>query len=241
MHKVEKLRRQRLEESSKPFLARGSSLKRCDNCQLGEDHCICQQLKRDHSRCDLVLIMHRNELLKPSNSGRLIADTLPDNTDAYIWSRTEPDIELLTQLNHPEHQCLLVFPPKDGDPQTSLSSKEIKEQLTHHWRDKKITLVMLDGTWKQARKMHAKSDYLKSMPILLLCEQDIADCAGKYAMRQAHAPSLSSTCEAAIIALNAIGESQASKTLQQNFTCFNNAYVASRGNIRPKKTKSREP
>ena len=237
MHKVEQLRRQRLQESSKPFLSRGSRLKRCDNCQLGKDHCICQQLKKDHSHCDLILIMHRNELLKPSNSGRLIADTLPDITHAYIWSRTEPEPELLALLNQSNRQCLLVFPPKEDDPQESFNSLAVKQKLDGEWRDKKITLIMLDGTWKQARKMHAKSDYLKSIPILLLCEQDIADCAGKYAMRQAHAPSLSSTCEAAIIALNGIGEQQASQTLQQNFTHFNNAYVASRGNIRLKKVR----
>lgn len=237
MHKVEQLRRQRLQEASKPFLARGCSLIRCNDCQLGKDHCICRQLKSEHSHCDIILIMHRNELLKPSNSGRLIADTLPENTHAYIWSRTETEPELLALLAQPERQALLVFPPKDGDTQQSLSSSEIRENLEKEWHDKKITLIMLDGTWKQARKMHAKSDYLKNIPILLLCEQDIADCAGKYAMRQAHAPSLSSTCEAAAIALSAIGEQQASQTLQDNFTTFNNAYVASRGNIRPKKVR----
>lgn len=240
MHKVEQLRRQRLEESQKPFLARGSSLKRCDRCQLGKDHCICQQLISERSGCDLILIMHRNELLKPSNSGRLIADTLPDNTDAYIWSRTDTDPELLQRLDQAGQQCLLVFPPKEDDPQQRLSSPEVKAKLEQDWRDQKITLILLDGTWKQARKIHAKSDYLKNIPILMLCEQDIADCAGQYAMRKAHTPSLSSTCEAAIIALNAIGENQASQALLENFTSFNNAYVASRGNIRPKKTKPGE-
>lgn len=237
MHKVEQLRRQRLKETTRPFLARGSSLKRCDTCQLGADYCICQQLHSTQSHCDLLLLIHRNELLKPSNSGRLIADTLPDNTHAFVWSRTEPNPELLQLLQDPQRQFLLVFPPQENDPREQINSIETKEKIASEWQGKKITLLLLDGTWKQARKMYGKSDYLNQIPCLTLCEQDIKDSAGQYGLRQAHAPSLSSTCEAAAIALNAIGEKTAGQQTLRNFTAFNQAYIACRGNLRPKKIK----
>lgn len=238
MHKVEQLRRQRLEETTRPFLARGSSLKRCNTCQLGADYCICQQLVGAQSHCDILLLIHRNELLKPSNSGRLIADTLPNNTHAFLWSRTEPNPELLALLADPKRQFLLVFPPQDGDPREKFSSQQAKEKMASEWQGKKITLLLLDGTWKQARKMYGKSDYLNDIPCLTLCEQDIKDSAGQYGLRQAHAPSLSSTCEAAAIALSAIGEKSAGRQTLKNFTTFNQAYIACRGNIRPKKISS---
>ena len=40
------------------------------------------------------LLMFDTEPMKPSNTGRLIADILPDTT-AFQWSRTEPSQDLL--------------------------------------------------------------------------------------------------------------------------------------------------
>ncbi|MNT97512.1 DTW domain protein [compost metagenome] len=49
------------------------------------------------------------EPLKPSNTGRLIADILPE-TQAFLWSRTEVDPALLAAINDPERQPYVVFP-----------------------------------------------------------------------------------------------------------------------------------
>jgi DTW domain-containing protein YfiP len=48
--------------------------------------------------------------MKPSNTGRLIADILPD-TAAFQWSRTEPPQALLDLVASPDYQPMVVFPP----------------------------------------------------------------------------------------------------------------------------------
>jgi DTW domain-containing protein YfiP len=53
--------------------------------------------------------MFDTEPMKPSNTGRLIADILPD-TAAFQWSRTEPPQALLDLVASPDYQPMVVFP-----------------------------------------------------------------------------------------------------------------------------------
>lgn len=109
-----RLRTRRLAEATREFMARGKSVVRCELCQLAKTACICPWRPTRASGCEFVLLMHRDEVLKPTNSGRLIADVFPAHTHAFCWSRTEPDVELLRLLNDPARLCLLVFPADDA-------------------------------------------------------------------------------------------------------------------------------
>ena len=55
-------------------------------------------------------VMFDTEPMKPSNTGRLIADILPD-TAAFQWSRTEPPQALLDLVARTDYQPMVVFPP----------------------------------------------------------------------------------------------------------------------------------
>ncbi|MCL7680395.1 DTW domain-containing protein, partial [Klebsiella pneumoniae] len=79
---------------TRPFLARGNRIKRCQRCLLPLRHCLCDTLQPQPARSRFCLIMFDTEPMKPSNTGRLIADILPD-TEAFQWSRTEPPAALL--------------------------------------------------------------------------------------------------------------------------------------------------
>lgn len=82
--------------------------------------------------------MFDTEPMKPSNTGRLIADILPD-TQAFGWSRTEPDPLLLAAVRNPAYQPLVVFPAAYADPG--------REVLTTPPASGKPPLfIMLDGT-----------------------------------------------------------------------------------------------
>ncbi len=56
--------------------------------------CICKHRPLATSNAAFLLVMFDDEILKPSNTYRLIADIFED-TFAYIWSRTEPNSEML--------------------------------------------------------------------------------------------------------------------------------------------------
>lgn len=80
---VLRLRQQRLARSTRPFRARGCRVVRCDNCLLPQAHCLCPTITPRTAISRFCLVMFDTEPLKPSNTGRLIADILPD-TAAYL-------------------------------------------------------------------------------------------------------------------------------------------------------------
>ena len=91
---VLRLRAERLARATRPFLARGNRIRRCQRCLLPLRQCLCATLAPAHARSRFCLVMFDTEPMKPSNTGRLIADILPE-TDAFQWSRTEPPQALL--------------------------------------------------------------------------------------------------------------------------------------------------
>ena len=81
---VLRLREQRLARSTRPFLARGSRAIRCQTCLLPKRHCICATREIHQATSRFCLVMFDTEPMKPSNTGRLIADVLPDK-QAFLW------------------------------------------------------------------------------------------------------------------------------------------------------------
>ncbi|MBI3228818.1 MAG: DTW domain-containing protein [Burkholderiales bacterium] len=109
-HAVSRLRTARLARSTKPFLARGGPQgERCAGCRLMPSHCLCDLRPSVPTHAAVCLIMAENEALKPSNTGWLIADVVPD-TFAFEWARTAPDPAMLTLLADPQWQPYVVFP-----------------------------------------------------------------------------------------------------------------------------------
>lgn len=210
------LRARRLAEVAREFRARGKSVVRCDLCQLADYACICRWLPRLHSASEFVLLMHRNELFKPTNSGRLIADILPDNTHAFCWSRTQPPAELVQLLRDPHRRCMIVF-PKDDQSAPSTPLARVPGRVD--------TFILLDGTWKQARRMLQLSRWLQGVPTIAFPESLVRG----YAVRKSEHLHQVSTAEAAGLCLQLVGEDLLADTVFDVFQLFNLHYLATRG------------
>lgn len=211
-----KLHALRVAESTKPFLARGHRVKRCTRCLLNP--CFCAQ--RTSAPCegsDFLLVFHRNELLKPTNTGRLIADCFPANTWACTWHRTQQPPELLTLINQPQYAPVLVFPGEHNPVIDHLSSLP---------SNKRLLLIALDGTWKQARKIYLQSPWLHALPIVHLQ----VDTSSQYQLRQAPGSNQLATVEAVSQTLALLQNTQTATALERYFTAFTQHYLAMRSN-----------
>src|SRR5699024_4527902 len=93
-HAVSRLREQRLARSKRPFIARGALLVRCQRCRVSLEYCMCAWQPDVDAQSAVCLLMYDAEPLKPTNTGWLIADVVPD-TFAFTWSRTEVDPAIL--------------------------------------------------------------------------------------------------------------------------------------------------
>ncbi|WP_017446090.1 tRNA-uridine aminocarboxypropyltransferase [Gayadomonas joobiniege] len=219
MRSYQKLREHRLAMATRAFNARGTAQSRCQRCLLADFACICKYRLTTSSHLDVILIMHRDEILKPTNSGRLINDILPKHSQVFEWSRTEPDNELLALLNDPSRMCILLFPADDSRPCLQTVEKVASDQ--------KITLVVLDGTWRQARRMFRQSRWLSHLPCLdLSIDQNTA-----YKLRTPADPSQLSTAQACAAALTQLGDAATGEQLARYFNVFNENYSASKYNV----------
>lgn len=210
---VSRLRQYRLSISTRPFKARGFRTKRCTFCLLPEKQCLCNTIVNQPAKSQFCLLMYDTEVMKPSNTGKLIADVLPD-TQAFLWSRTTPEQALLDLINTPDRQAYVVFPESYAS-----SERVVYNQLPVN--SKPPLFILLDGTWSEARKMFRKSPYLNTLPLFSLNEASKCE----YILRQAAREDQHCTAEVAASILENVGDIQASQQLFSHFSYFRQQYL----------------
>lgn len=214
------LRQSELLKSTKPFYARGSKVKRCEECLLAKVHCICFAKPVPSAKSAFLILMYNFEYFKPSNTGRLIADIAPDNF-AFIWNRTLPDPALLALLSDQQYQPIIVFPNEYAEA-TRCIQKPVRS-------DKKYLFILLDGTWREAKKMFKNSPYLDNFPVLGFKTES----GSNYRLREAAHLHQLCTAEVAIEVLQLIDEKTASTELSNYFDVFCKNYMAGKPHLNP--------
>lgn len=220
-HAVHRLRAQMRAKSTRPFLARGSLMKRCDACLLAPQSCLCDWQPTLGTDLGICLIMHPLEPLKPTNTGRLIADCLPE-TFAFVWSRTETDPALTQLLADPQWQPYIVFPGEYAQP----GQQVVNELPSRDGAARRPLLIILDATWTQARKMFRKSPCLAGLPILSLHTEQLS----RYRLRRSCREEHLCTVEVAAACLALASDEADALLLGDYFDLFTEAYLASRAN-----------
>jgi DTW domain-containing protein YfiP len=229
-HAVARLRTARLARSTRPFLARGGPHgERCSGCRLILSHCLCDLRTVVQTRAAICLLMAEHETLKPSNTGWLIADVVPDTT-AFGWARTEVDPALLTLLADPQWQPYVVFPGEFVAPErvtTQLLPEQSDIQSASDGRPgtlKRPLFILLDATWSEARKIFKKSPYLNHFPVLSLEPEQIS----RYRLRRSKRDDHLCTSEVAALCLNLAGDTLAAQTLEAYLDVFTEHYLCAK-------------
>ena len=133
-----------------------------------------------------MLVLHRFEDGKTSNTGRLALRCLPNST---LVIRGAPG-QLIddSRWSQPE-DAVLLFPHADARPIES-------------WRDhpRPLTLVVPDGTWRQAQRVRRRVPGLVNLP----CAYLTRDAPSAYRLRTTWDPRRLATLEAVAEALGAL-------------------------------------
>ncbi len=222
LNSVSVLRRQELAKATRVFLARGCKVKRCENCLLPLTECICAARPVVNSHSAFCFIMYTGECYKPSNTGRIIADVISDN-HAFVWDRTRPDAAMLALLSDKRYAPVVVFPQQYAEAERCISSPL---ELNTVQQGKTPLFIMLDGTWREAKKMF-KSPYLANLPVLGIQPQQ----PSAYQLREAAHLHQLCTAEVAIAVLQLAQDTAAAAALQQYFALFRRAYIAGKPHL----------
>ncbi len=122
--------------------------------------CVCALMPepRIETRTRLVLIIHRYEDRKPTNTGRIAAECLA-NTETIV--RGHEAAPTPPFLSPPGTQPLLLFPFEGATPLAELAP-ELAAAATP------VTLIVPDGNWRQASKVRNRVPGLRDIPCVCL-------------------------------------------------------------------------
>jgi DTW domain-containing protein YfiP len=170
---------------------------RCPVCRLTPLLCVCATLPRIDLPVRVLLIQHHKEREKQSNTGRLAHRLLSNSELVYFGARDEPFAEEVLQRPGTDYRVLHPLPGarplEPGD------------------LGRRSTLVVLDGTWRQARRMTSRVPGIAELPFVTLPD----DGRTPYQPRRAPAPGRYSTIDAIANALRVAGYEEAADRMEQ--------------------------
>jgi DTW domain-containing protein YfiP len=130
-----------------------SSVIRCIRCR--QRHCVCSYIVPVETRTRFVVVRHFSERRRVSNTAHYAAMAMPN---CRVLDYADPHARFdETLLPNGEGTCLLY--PDEGGVRSS---------------EPPSTVIVLDGSWSQARRMRQRIGALRGLPVLRLAPPVVA-------------------------------------------------------------------
>ena len=137
-------------------------LRRCAGCGLSLNLCVCSGLPALSTQTHIVVLAHRVELDKSTNTGKLVARMLGQHAELVqsqeVW-----------QNAHPPSESVVLFPTDDALPLEDIAA------------DVRCVIVP-DGTWAQARRIARRHPVCASLKKVRLN----TSLRSAYTLRRSH-------------------------------------------------------
>ncbi len=157
--------------------------RRCPNCRIVLALCFCHLQRKIDTKTKVQFIMHHREKNLTTNTATLAHKILP-HSDLLIYGQKDQETKIGLD---PKYKYFFLYP--------SESARPIHEVDFSLYPD--ITLIVPDGTWRQAKKMHSHNREFASIECLKITETPLST----YFLRKEHRPHFLSTFEATALAL----------------------------------------
>jgi DTW domain-containing protein YfiP len=135
----------------------------CPGCFLHRSLCICEIIPFLETRTRLSLIVHAKELKRTTNTGRLAVKALK-NSAIYIRGIEGQPLDFSSVLSDQE-QALFFYPTDDAI--------ELTPDFVRSF-SKPIHLIVPDGNWRQASKVHTRHPELRTIPRVKISTPNIS-------------------------------------------------------------------
>lgn len=156
----------------------------CPKCDYITQNCVCEHITPTEHQIVLHILQHPSEVKNAKNTVKLLT-LISNNTQVHIGEQ-ESDFKNIKSLYESQpSQFGLLFPSDDAN---IISPQE--HQIKH--------LILIDGTWKKAKKILHLNPWLKNIPHFTFAE----DINTEYQIRASSVKGSLSTIEAAAYSLN---------------------------------------
>lgn len=177
---------------------RGWRQVRCGACGLPTRLCVCAHLPTIETRARVVVVMHHIEAVRSTNTGRLVAAMLPRATLRLRGVREAADAPT------PEGRRLVLFPADDARPLTARDAGD------------DAVLVVPDGTWAQARRIHRRDPFAQGAEAVTLPVVGVSE----YGLRRNAREGGLCTLEAVAVAMGVLEGPDVEASMRAAFTLW---------------------
>lgn len=171
-----------------------NSVKRahCVICGYPASHCICHLIQPVAGDVQVWILQDKQEAKHAKNTARLFSLCYPNTRIINVEDR-EQLISFYETVN--TAQALLLYPSAQANTMETLEPNH-KADIRH--------LVLLDGTWRKAKKMLLSESKLAMYQQVCFADAPVS----KYDIRKSPSREALSTLEAAVYALECLGNNQ---------------------------------
>lgn len=195
---------------------------RCLACHMRKELCICAEIKECRSAItnatQLLIFMHHRERHLTTNTGRLASLAIPNCTIHYRGLPVTP--LKCEELISSENETWVLFPHDDA----TVLSEELFKNLK-----KPLTLIVPDGSWRQASKVAKREPALASAKRVILPPGPIS----KYRLRREPKAEGLATFEAIARVLGLSEGREVQQKLESLFDLMVERTLGSRGYVNP--------
>lgn len=179
---------------------------RCERCLLPPRWCVCDGLRTLECPVQVDVLMHDMETFRPSSTGHIIARAIPSSRQ-HIFRPERPIVP--EEIVRPDRELWILHPR--GEP------------MPDERRPEEIQVLLLDGSWQQAKRMLRRVDTLGR-------KIRLPDSGpSRYWLRAEPEPGLTSTVEALLVILDRLGSRAAYEALRLQFELHVFAGLCCRG------------
>jgi DTW domain-containing protein len=171
----------------------------CFRCYLRREICICPILPTVQTRAEFLILRHIGEAERPSNTGRLVALVMPNSQIISFGGGTSMGLSSLDDELLRAPGTRLLWPDGTG---TRPDMPDIEPPQR---------IVVLDATWRQARRLFIRTPVLQAIPRLVLPAP--ARCRNR--LREQHRSDGMSTIEAVAAAVTELEGADAADPLEK--------------------------
>ena len=171
----------------------------CPDCNYILARCLCSSLEKIYNQTKIIILQHPSETDHALNTARLMLNSF-QNIALFIGEDFSDHQELNTIIENNQNSIALIFP---SEKDTILTTED--KSITH--------LLLIDGTWKKARKIFMLSKNLHSLKAFSLMPTK----KGQYTIRSSNFENGLSTVEATIHSLKIIEAELETNSLEVTF------------------------
>ncbi len=175
----------------------------CPGCEFLRSRCLCDTIAAIDNKTKIIILQHKIETKHALNTTRILVKSLK-NISLIVGENFSDHEELNAVLSDPENKCALIFPTVHS---AILKKEELYSRLplTH--------ILLLDGTWRKAKKIFFLSKNLHSLTTLKIEPEVKSD----YRLRKSPIVTGLSTLEAAVHVLGVVEPELPTENLLRSF------------------------